>query len=97
MLLQIVPISVSDTAAQISPGPLECAAGPVTALLVGRRVFVDENPFGLQIGKFLIAGIAQEQRFAAVADEYECVVRNVELAHAALVRLISMWTWNDQE
>jgi hypothetical protein len=68
MLLQIVPIGRLDGTAP-RPEAGIAAARLVGALLAGRRIMVDEDTFGLEVGKFLVARIAQEQRLAPVADE----------------------------
>ncbi len=44
-----------------------------------------ENALGHQIGKLLVAGVAQEKRLAAVADENESVMGNSELVHVGLL------------
>lgn len=35
-----------------------------------------EHLLGLQIGEFLVAFVAQKQRLAAIADEYERIMGN---------------------
>jgi hypothetical protein len=66
-------------------GACETATGAIGALLVRRRVLViDDYALGHQIGKLLVAVVAQEKRFAAVADEDERVVRKGELGHFGL-------------
>ena len=63
-------------------GRREGPAGGVGSLLVGRRILVGENALGHQIGKLLVAFVAQKERLAAVADEDESVMRNGELVHS---------------
>jgi hypothetical protein len=48
---------------------------------VGRRVHVGEDLRGFQVGKFLVAVVAQEQRFASVADENHGAMGDCELIH----------------
>src|SRR5260370_39054647 len=38
-----------------------------------------KDTFGLEIGKFLVAIVAQEQRLAAIADEHEGIMENLRL------------------
>jgi hypothetical protein len=67
--------------------PISDFAGPTGAigsLFVGRGIVIDENALGHQIGKHLVAFVAQEKRLAAVADENESVMPNRELAHITL-------------
>src|SRR5262249_33263639 len=51
----------------------------LASLLMGKRVFILED--SLQIPKLLVALIAQNQGFAAVAHEHECVMRKLSFAH----------------
>src|SRR6516225_3323652 len=81
MLLKLVPVGISDSATQVRAGALESTAGTVAALLVRGRIVVDEDAFCLKIRKLLVACIVQEQRFAAVAHEHECVMGNLKLVH----------------
>jgi len=74
MLLKLVPVGISDAAAEVRPGALESAARPVGALLVRGWIVVDEDAFGLKVRKLLVAGVVQEQRLAAVADKHESVM-----------------------
>jgi hypothetical protein len=48
---------------------------------MGRGVLVLEDPFGLEVGKFLVAFVAKKQRLAAIAHEHERVVGDPKLAH----------------
>jgi len=85
MLLDFMPIRRLHGAAADRMGARERATGTIGPLLVRRRVLFGENALGHQIGKHLIAGVAQEKRLAAVADENESVMRNSELVHAGLL------------
>ena len=82
MLLEIVPIGIFNPAAQIRSSALERAARSVSTLLMSRRVFVNENTLGLEVWESLVTSVAQEKRLAAITDEYESIVGNVEFAHA---------------
>ena len=55
----------------------------ICPLLPGRPFFVLQHPLDLELGELLVAVIAQEQGLAAVADEYEAIVRDLDLAHEA--------------
>src|SRR5262249_29729377 len=81
MLLELVPVGISYTAAEVCAGAFESAAGPVAALLVRGRIVVDEDAFGLKIRKLFVAGVEQEERLAAVADKHERVMRDLKLVH----------------
>src|ERR1700686_2537037 len=78
MLLEIVPIGLFYAAAVVRGRALEAAARTVGALLMGGWIVIDKDPLGLQVRKFLVAGIAQEQCLAAVADQNESVVWNCD-------------------
>jgi len=70
---------------RVEPGAREPAAGAIRSLLVGGWVlFVDEDTLGHEIGELLIAGVAQKQRLAAVADENEGVMGNSGFGHLGL-------------
>src|SRR5262249_26894368 len=56
-------------------------ARPFAPLLVCQWVFVFEQLLSLQIWKLLITFVPEKQGFAAVADEYECVVRDFQFVH----------------
>jgi hypothetical protein len=71
VLLEVMPVGRLHSASDGRTCALEYAAWAVGTLLAGWRVFVNEDTFGLQIGKFLVAVVAQEQRLAAIADEHE--------------------------
>jgi len=81
MLLELVPVGISYTAAEVCAGAFESAAGPVAALLVRGRIVVDEDALGLKIRKLFVAGVEQEERLAAVADKHERVMRDLKLVH----------------
>src|ERR1700693_1137953 len=59
----------------------EAAARFVGTLFMSRRITIDEHALGLEIREFLVTVIAQEQRLASIADEYDRVVRNLDFAH----------------
>jgi hypothetical protein len=82
VLLQIVPIGLLDRAAAM-PDAGEAAARSVGALLMGRRVVIEEDALGLEVGVLLVTFIAQEQRLAPVADENNGIVWNVDFGHEA--------------
>jgi hypothetical protein len=86
MLLEVMPISRFDGAASGTHAG-ETAPWPVGALLMSWWVVVDEHPFGPQVWVFFVTVIAQEQRFAAIPDKNDCVVWNLDLAHAAVLPL----------
>jgi hypothetical protein len=48
---------------------------------MGRRVVVGEDALDLEIGKFLVALVAQEQGLAAIADEDDGVMGDLNLGH----------------
>jgi hypothetical protein len=50
MLLELMPIGVIHATADVRCRTLECAPRSVRALLMGWRVFIDEDVFGFQIG-----------------------------------------------
>jgi hypothetical protein len=52
---------------------------------MGRRVLLGEDALGLQIGELLIAGIAQEQRLAAVTNEHHGIMGYCEPIHVELL------------
>jgi hypothetical protein len=85
VLLDLVPVGRFDGAALVLRSrPRGQPARTLGALVAGQRVVVDEHLFGGQIGKFLVAGVAQKQRLAAVADEHDRVMRNADLgAHGS--------------
>ena len=80
VFFDLMPIGCFDRAAR-GADARETAAGPIDALLMSRRVVIDEYPLGLEFGEFLIAVIAQKQRLAAVAHEYDRAVRNPDFRH----------------
>lgn len=84
VLFQSMPVGLFNTAAAMRSRVRKTDYGPVGSLLVGRRVLLGEDALGLQVGEFLIAGIAQEESFAAVTDEDEGVMRYCELVHIQL-------------
>lgn len=84
VLFQSMPVGLFNTAAAVRSRVRKTDYGPVGSLLVGRRVLLGEDALGLQVGEFLIAGIAQEESFAAVTDEDEGVMRYCELVHIQL-------------
>jgi hypothetical protein len=53
---------------------------------MSERVYVGEDLFGFQIGKFLIAIVAQEQRLAPVADENHGPMGDCKLIHIQLLK-----------
>ena len=81
-----MPVGLIHAAAPMRAGAPKGRARLVGALLMGRRIFVGENLLGLQVGKFLVAVVAQEQRFASVADENHGVVGDCELIHISLLK-----------
>ncbi len=81
VLFQLVPIGISNAAAEIGAGSLEGTARSIAALLVRWRIVMDEYALDPQIQGPLVARIAQEQCLAAVADEYKRVVGDFQLAH----------------
>src|SRR3984893_4009044 len=81
VLLEVMPVGRLHAASFVCTCALEYAAWTVGTLLAGWRVFVNEDTLGLEIGKFLVAVVAQEQRLAAIADEHEGIMRNLQLAH----------------
>jgi hypothetical protein len=84
VLLEIVPVGDFNAATEIRAGALEGATRAVRALFVRRRVIIDEDALGLEIRKPLVAGVAQEQRLTAIADEHEGVLGDVEFVHVGL-------------
>jgi hypothetical protein len=58
----------SVVATAINSGAFECAAWSIRALLV--RI-IDKNALGLQVWIRFVAGIAEKQSLAAIADEDE--------------------------
>ena len=84
MLLDFMPIRRLHSAVAGCVGAREGATGAIGSLFVGRRILVDENALGHQIGKLFVTFVAQKKRLAAVADENESVMRNSELAHITL-------------
>jgi hypothetical protein len=64
--LELVPIRRLHTGAAIRPGALEGTTQTIAALLARRRVLVHDHPFGFQIRKLFVTGVAQEERFSAV-------------------------------
>ena len=84
VLLQVMPIGRLDRAAPGADAGI-AAARLVGALLAGRRIVVDEDTLGLEVGILLVARIAQEQRLAAVADENDGIVGNLDFAHGASI------------
>ena len=81
VLFQLVPIGISNAAAEVGAGSLEGTARAIAALLVRWRIVIDEYALDSQIQELLVSCIAQEQRLAAVTDEYKRVVGNFQLAH----------------
>src|SRR5579863_3201004 len=81
LLLDLVPVRRLHTAVAMRAGALHGATRAIGALLVCRRIFIAEHPLGLQIGKFLVSGIAEEQRALPVADEYQSVMGNGDFIH----------------
>jgi hypothetical protein len=71
VLFQLVPIGIFNAAAEVGAGALEGAARSIAALLVRWRIVIDEHALDLEIRRLLVACIAQEQRLAAVTDEYK--------------------------
>ena len=53
---------------------------------MSRAVLIGENLLGFQVGKFLVAIVAKEQRFASIADENHGVVGDCELIHISLLK-----------
>jgi hypothetical protein len=60
-----------NAAAEVGAGALEGAARSIAALLVRWRIVIDEHALDREIRRLLVACIAQEQRLAAVTDEYK--------------------------
>jgi hypothetical protein len=81
MLLKIMPVGRGYAAAKIGAGALERAAWPIGALLVGGRVFVNEDALRYKIKELGVSSIAQKQCFSAISDEYESIVRDFKPAH----------------
>ncbi len=82
MLLDLMPVGRLHRAARAGMGAVEGAAGLVGSLFAARRIFLaGHHAFGHQIGVFLVALVAQEQCFAAVADEDEGVVGKRDFMH----------------
>src|SRR5208337_834637 len=67
-------------------GAGEAAAGLVAPLIARHRIDIDENVFGDEIRELLVAVVTQEQRLASVPDKDDRVMRNIALAHDALLR-----------
>jgi hypothetical protein len=96
MLLKLMPIGLADAGAARGVAARRSRARLVGALLVGRGIVVGENLFGLQIGKFLVAVVAQEQRLAPVADKNQTIVRNCDLVHISLLSSPARFTASGQ-
>ena len=88
MLLEIMPVGRRHLGAAIGPRAFEYSTRSIAALFVSRRVFIDENALGLQAWIPFVAGIAQEQGLAAIADEDESIVGNF-IVSIALSRRVS--------
>jgi hypothetical protein len=86
VLLEVMPVGLVHAAAPVRAGARKGRARLVGTLLMGRRILVSENLLGFQVGKFLVAVIAQEQRFASVADKNHGVVGDCELVHMLLLK-----------
>jgi len=84
MFLDLVPVGRLHRRALRRMSGGEAAARPVASLFVRRGVRLGEHPLGHQTGKLRVAGVAKEQRLAAVADEDEGVVGKRELVHVEL-------------
>ena len=80
LLLELMPVGIFHRAPARAHAR-ESAARLIRALLPRGRILIAQDPFSLEIEEFLIPFIAQEQRLAAVADENECVMGDVELCH----------------
>ena len=76
MLFDLVPVGRLHGAASRRMGAGEAAAGAIRPLFAGQGVLVEEHALGDEIGEFFVAGVAQEQRFAPVADKDKCIMRN---------------------
>jgi hypothetical protein len=85
VLLNIVPIGWLDSASAAHLRSLANVPRTLGPLLVGGWIFILKNLLGLEIRKFLVAIISQEQGFSAIADKHECIMRNLELVHVVLV------------
>jgi hypothetical protein len=83
MFVDLVPVGLLNGAALVlGIGAREKPSWPIAALIVGRRILIDEHLFRREIGEFLVADVAQKQRLAAVADKHDRVVWNVDfVAH----------------
>jgi len=81
LLLNVMPIDRLDCTPPTRVQRFADASRPFATLLVCQRVVVLEHALGLEIWKFLVTLIAQEQRFASVAYKNECIVRDFQFAH----------------
>ena len=81
VLFHMMPVGRLDRA------PLrrvKCLAYPprsLAPLLMSQRIFILEQPLGLEVWKFLVTFVAKKQGLAAIADKHECVVRDFQFAH----------------
>src|ERR1019366_7427680 len=82
MLLDVMPIGWLDGT------PLRSLANvprPLGTLLVAGWIFLLNNLLSLEVRKFLVAIISQEQGFSTVADKHVSIMRNFEFIHVVLV------------
>src|SRR5262249_9280739 len=87
VLFQLVPIGIFNAAAEVGAGALESATRSIAPLLVRWRIVIDEHTLDPEIRGLLVTCIAQEQRLAAVTDEYKRVMGAFQHAHVKSLQL----------
>src|SRR5579864_7711184 len=88
LLLDVMPVDRLDGASLTRVKAFANPPRPLATLLVSRWIFVLEQPLGLEVRKFLITLIPEKQRFATVADKYECIMWDFQFAHRCAPRLL---------
>lgn len=80
VLLEVVPVSRFDGAALMADTRKD-APRLVRALLARWWIYVGEHALDSEIGKLLVAVVAQEKRLAAVSHKHQRVLRHPYLVH----------------
>jgi hypothetical protein len=84
MFFEIMPVRRLHRAVTRGVRAHRCSAGAIRALLVRRGILIDKHALGHQIGEFLVAIVAYEQRLPAVADEDERIVWDNGFLHVCV-------------
>src|SRR5262245_31790340 len=73
-------VGLLDRAARRIDG-IEGAAGRIASLLAGLEILVLIDLLGLEVGKFAVANILQQQRLLAITYDHPIVLVDLQLGH----------------